>query len=74
MRRLAAITAGRLVALGSRAMRLGGGTTLPGRVAMALAPHIVPDLAGRVSRGIVLISGTNGKTTTARLLDGILEA
>ena len=55
-------------------MRLGGGTTLPGRVAMALAPHIVTDLAGRLPRGIVLISGTNGKTTTARLLDGILEA
>ncbi|MGH2406144.1 MAG: MurT ligase domain-containing protein, partial [bacterium] len=74
MRRLAAIAAGRLTALGSRAMRLGGGTTLPGRVAMALAPGIITDLAERLPRGVILISGTNGKTTTARLLGGILDA
>ncbi|MGQ0550999.1 MAG: MurT ligase domain-containing protein [Armatimonadota bacterium] len=73
-RRLAAIAAGRLTAVGSRALRLGGGTTLPGRVAMALAPHVVTDLARDLPRGIILISGTNGKTTTARLLGGILEA
>lgn len=73
-RELAAIAAGRLVAAASRAARLGGGTTLPGRVAIALAPGIVPDLARRLPRGVVLISGTNGKTTTARLLDGVLDA
>ncbi|MBI3998784.1 MAG: DUF1727 domain-containing protein, partial [Armatimonadetes bacterium] len=39
-----------------------------------LAPGIIPDLTGRLSRGAVLISGTNGKTTTARLLGGILDA
>ncbi|MBI3997804.1 MAG: hypothetical protein HY355_02140, partial [Armatimonadetes bacterium] len=65
MRTMAAILAGRLAAAGSRALRLGGGTTLPGRLAVALAPGIIPDLTGRLSRGAVLISGTNGKTTTA---------
>ncbi len=74
MRRLAAIVAGRVAALGSRALRLGGGTTLPGRMANAVAPDIITDLAGRLPRGVVLISGTNGKTTTARLLGGILDA
>ena len=74
MREWAAIVAGRLVAATSRGLRLGGGTTLPGRAALALAPRIVSTLSSRLPRGVVLISGTNGKTTTARLLGGILDA
>ncbi len=74
MREAAAIVVGRLVAVASRVTRLGGGTTLPGRTAMALAPGIVTGLARRLSRGVVLVSGTNGKTTTARLLGGVLDA
>src|SRR3972149_7416999 len=74
MREWAAIVAGRLVAATSRGLRLGGGTTLPGRAALALAPRIVTTLSSRLPRGVVLISGTNGKTTTARLLGGILDA
>jgi len=41
---------------------------------MALAPDIVAGLSARLSRGAVLVSGTNGKTTTSRLLGGILDA
>ncbi|MDR7480977.1 MAG: MurT ligase domain-containing protein [Armatimonadota bacterium] len=44
------------------------------RLALALAPDLVPALARQLARGVVLISGTNGKTTTARLLGGIAEA
>src|SRR3972149_11356703 len=72
-REWAAIAAARLVAATSRGLRLGGGTTLPGRAALALAPRIVSTLSSRLPRGVVLISGTNGKTTTARLLGGILD-
>lgn len=74
MRELAAIAAARLVAAASRGLRLGGGTTLPGRIALAVAPRIVSTLSGRLPRGVVVVSGTNGKTTTARLLGGILDA
>ncbi len=74
MRKVAAIAAGRLTAAASRATRAGGGTTLPGRVAMTLAPGIIADLSARLTRGAVLVSGTNGKTTTSRLLGGVLEA
>ncbi|MDR7523213.1 MAG: MurT ligase domain-containing protein [Armatimonadota bacterium] len=74
IRRATAIAAGRLAAWASRAARAGGGTTLPGRLAMGMAPGLVADLATRLPRGVVLVSGTNGKTTTARLLGGILEA
>ena len=53
--------------------RLGrGGTALPGLVAETLAPAFVPTVAGQLPRGVVLITGTNGKTTTARMLAAIL--
>ncbi|MDR7418196.1 MAG: MurT ligase domain-containing protein [Armatimonadota bacterium] len=73
MRDAAAIAAARAAALTSRALRVGGGTTLPGRLAMSIAPGIIGRLAGRLTRGVLLVSGTNGKTTTARLLGGIFE-
>lgn len=58
----AARTAGRL----SRAAGAGNGRTLPGRVLLRL----VPDALSRLAAGyqVVLVSGTNGKTTTTRLL------
>jgi UDP-N-acetylmuramyl tripeptide synthase len=74
MRDLVAVLAARLAASASRAVRAGGGTTLPGRLAMGLSPGIVGRLSARLRRGVVLVSGTNGKTTTSRLLAGILDA
>lgn len=74
MRDLVAIAAGRLAAASSRALRAGGGTTVPGRVATAIAPGLIYALSSRLDRGVVLVSGTNGKTTTARLLGGILDS
>ena len=45
--------------------RLGrGGTALPGLVAETLAPAFVPTVARQLPRGVVLLTGTNGKTTT----------
>jgi len=74
MREAAAIAAARLAASLSRLTRMGGGTTLPGRIAAAISPGLVAGLSSRMARGVVLISGTNGKTTTARSLAGILES
>ena len=47
-----------------------GGTTLPGRIALYLDPEVL----GRVSRDmrIILVTGTNGKTTTCRMLEKAL--
>jgi UDP-N-acetylmuramyl tripeptide synthase len=73
LRLACAVAAGKLTCRLSRALGLGGGTTLPGRVARTVAPSVLRDLAGRLRRGCVLISGTNGKTTTARLLAEILR-
>jgi CobQ-like glutamine amidotransferase family enzyme/UDP-N-acetylmuramyl tripeptide synthase len=56
------------VAVGAASRRLGagGGSVIGGRVGLALAPDLLGALAA--DRVIALISGTNGKTTTTRLL------
>ncbi len=57
--------------LGFLSALLGGGTNLPGEIALRIRPNILK----RLARGyhIVLITGTNGKTTTASLLQGIIK-
>ncbi len=70
----AAIVAGRAVAAAVRASRLGGGTSLPGSVAQRLAPTILSDVTSALPEGVVLVSGTNGKTTTSRLLSNMFSS
>src|SRR5215216_5136347 len=54
--------------------RLGkGGTTAPGRVLLKLDDGAMGRLGRRLEGGAMLISATNGKTTTGALLSGILE-
>lgn len=72
VRRAAAVNAARISALASRALGRGGGTALPGLIATALDPAIVADLTAQLPGGSVVVSGTNGKTTTARILASIL--
>jgi UDP-N-acetylmuramyl tripeptide synthase len=54
-------------------LRGGGGTSAPGKLLMRLAPDAIGDLGARLARGSVLISATNGKTTTATMAASILE-
>jgi lipid II isoglutaminyl synthase (glutamine-hydrolysing) len=68
-----ALAAARATAFASRATGRGGGTTLPGRVLTALAPDAPRRLAGRLPRGCVVVSATNGKTTTCGLLAEVLR-
>jgi UDP-N-acetylmuramyl tripeptide synthase len=55
-------------------LRLGAGSVLPGEIASRLHPQLLPLLCEQVGDGIILIVGTNGKTTTSLLLRTILEA
>jgi len=50
----------------SRATKRGQGTVVGGRAGLAISPHLLATLAR--GRQIVLISGTNGKTTTTALV------
>jgi UDP-N-acetylmuramyl tripeptide synthase len=74
MRHIAAIAAAKAAAALSRRLKVGGGTALPGLVAQRIDADIVPQMAGRLGQGSVIVTGTNGKTTTARLLRGIVRA
>jgi UDP-N-acetylmuramyl tripeptide synthase len=72
-RRTAAVLAGKATGALSRLSRRGGGTTLPGDVARAIDPDVLRKLARDLKFGSVVITGTNGKTTTARLVSWLLE-
>jgi len=54
-------------------LRGGGASSAPGKVLMCLEPKAIGELGARLSRGSVLISATNGKTTTSAILAAILE-
>ena len=56
----------------SRQLRLGSGTVIGGRAGLALDPGLLGRLAA--GRTVALVSGTNGKTTTTRLLAVALAA
>lgn len=64
---------GKIVAFLSPLLRRGGGTSAPGMVLLRLHPKALSKLSGSLVRGSVLISATNGKTTTTRFLSEILN-
>jgi UDP-N-acetylmuramyl tripeptide synthase len=70
----AKLTAARAVGAASRASGRGGGTTLPGRLLLRMAPEAIAQLGKRLGRGSTIVSATNGKTTTAGMIAAALEA
>src|SRR5579862_9625158 len=66
------VAAARSVGALSRLAGRGGGTTLPGRLLSSVDPGAVDRLAARLSSGSVLVSATNGKTTTTAMVAEIL--
>ncbi|MEA2275665.1 MAG: hypothetical protein QOC78_625 [Solirubrobacteraceae bacterium] len=61
-------------AAGALSRRVGrGGTSLPGKLLMRLEPRAIERLGARLAHGSAVISATNGKTTTAAMVAGILE-
>jgi UDP-N-acetylmuramyl tripeptide synthase len=69
----AAILAARTARLASRTLRTGGGSTVPGVVARRVDPKVLTKLSRRLRRGSTAITGTNGKTTTTRMISKILQ-
>jgi UDP-N-acetylmuramyl tripeptide synthase len=66
--------AGRSAGALSRFAHLGAGSSLPGRLVQALDPRFLGRWARTLPDGSVVVSGTNGKTTTASMLQSILRA
>jgi CobQ-like glutamine amidotransferase family enzyme/UDP-N-acetylmuramyl tripeptide synthase len=61
----------RLASSASRWAGIGGGSVIGGRVALAIDSDVLRALTA--GRTVALVSGTNGKTTTTRLLARALE-
>jgi len=53
--------------------QLGAGGTWPGEIALTLNPNILQDLVKHIKKGIIVVVGTNGKTTTSLMIVKILE-
>lgn len=68
----AALLAGRAATALSRRLGRGGGTVIAGHIVPRIAPRALGEITSRLPQGCVLLSGTNGKTTTARMLSHIL--
>lgn len=51
----------------------GGGSALPGLFVERIDPNFVHDTLAQLPHGVVLISGTNGKTTTTKMVVELLE-
>ena len=58
----------------SRRSGRGGGTTLPGRLLLRLAPDAVARLGSGLTGGVTIVSATNGKTTTAGMIAAAMRA
>ena len=72
LRSRAAIAAGKGASWASRRLGRGSGGMIGGKVALKLAPNLLADLAAH--RRSAVVSGTNGKSTTTRLLRAALFA
>ena len=69
----AAILVAQLTAATIRRLGLGLGSNLPGRLARKLSPTVLSHLSAQTSRGVIAVTGTNGKSTTSGILSSILR-
>ncbi len=65
-RRFTAQIVARALTRVSIGMHIGSGSVIGGRVALVMDPHLLEKLT--FGRRVVLVSGTNGKTTTTRMI------
>lgn len=68
-----ALVAGKAAALLSRRLGLGGGTVIAGHIVPFIEPRALRTIVARLPEGAILVSGTNGKTTTSRLIAHLLR-
>lgn len=64
-----------LAQLTTKLARLFGfnGTSLPGLIVERLSPNLLVSLSHKLPQGVIVVTGTNGKTTTAKMIRHLLE-
>ena len=73
-RLIAALAAARGTGALIRVLGRGGGTAAPGLIADRIDPDLLGKIARRLPQGSIVVAGTNGKTTTSRMIADIIEA
>lgn len=68
------ITNAKTVSTTSTGLGIGAGETWPGELALKLRPKIASYFGKQFTKGVILVVGTNGKTTTTLMIKKILEA
>lgn len=63
---------GKMVRAAARITRHGG-SAFPGKIVESLDPGFLARTLGNLPLGVILVSGTNGKTTTTRMVATMLE-
>jgi UDP-N-acetylmuramyl tripeptide synthase len=74
VRYLPAILIGRLTRVLIRKVRPGGGSALPGLVLSKVAPGLLKRTLGSFPEGLVVVTGSAGKSTTTKMLVAIVRA
>jgi lipid II isoglutaminyl synthase (glutamine-hydrolysing) len=69
-----ALGTSKAVGTASRVLRFGGGTSLPGSVARKMDPRILQKVVAATDARKVIVTGSNGKTTTCRMLAALARA
>jgi UDP-N-acetylmuramyl pentapeptide synthase len=72
-RRALAVSAGKAAWSGARRLGQTDGTAIPGQVALTIDPAALAGLAAEIPRGSVLVTGSNGKGTTCRMLAHVMR-
>jgi UDP-N-acetylmuramyl tripeptide synthase len=72
MRHQVSTLIGKSVRLAARVR--GGGSALPGLVVERIDPQFMARVLSDLSHGVVVVSGTNGKTTTTKMVVELLES
>ena len=59
-----------------KGLRLAGrtGSALPGRIVEKLSPDLLSGMLAQLPQGVIVVSGTNGKTTTTKIITKLLES
>ncbi len=65
---------GKFIIYISKLLNLGSGSTWPGHIALKVNKNFCKDLLSTTKAKKIVIAGTNGKTTTGKLITSVLEA
>jgi len=69
-----AILVGRFVRFAARLRKPGGGSAIPGLIVNKIAPGYLTRTLSGFPQGLVVVSGSSGKSTTTKMLVAILRA